>query len=501
MFEALDVRCSVRAFLVADGYFDDLKVVFCRAEEQVKVAERVEIAEVSASFFDFFVVCFEKDFRAAECVFDALVKEPGEDEAEHFVAEEVEGAHGFFFHGIDESCAVDEFAVLFLEREVEFGEVFRRNSHVRVKDHEDVAGCLVESFPDGVSFASAGSLVNEEDFFIGIFFYDVFDCCCAVVFVFFVDKDDFLSGPESRNALDDFLDVACFVAGRDDYRCGIVGKYRIFGAFACDDVFGEAECADEGQWRDVFVQEGRKKGNVFWHEQVASFLDHVKPVEVEEILNVVECEPILSAEAHFQFEFFCECKDRLPEVVVIGDYYFGVISADGAYGAECFPDIVEVADKVLHNNIVEWLGERFRVEVFGIHRVKMKMGIASACLGEHALAEVNANAVVRAECVEEVAVSGSEFENMLVGWDEKLVEFAQLGVIILVLAFFLVVVRGKLLEEGKFSHFCVICFVIGSMVRPCCARSCSSISLTRSWKVTAGCQPRCVRALVGSPRR
>lgn len=58
MFPAGDVGGAVGALAVADGQVDDLQVEFCRAEDQVEVAEGVEVAEVGTVRLDQFVILF-----------------------------------------------------------------------------------------------------------------------------------------------------------------------------------------------------------------------------------------------------------------------------------------------------------------------------------------------------------------------------------------------------------------------------------------------------------
>ena len=69
---AADVRLAVRARLVADGEVDDPQVEPRGAEEQVEVAERVELAEVRAAGGDPVVVAPEQHLRPAERVLHLL---------------------------------------------------------------------------------------------------------------------------------------------------------------------------------------------------------------------------------------------------------------------------------------------------------------------------------------------------------------------------------------------------------------------------------------------
>ena len=56
MFPAGDVGGSIGAFTVADGEVDDLSVQLCCAEDQVKIAEGIEIAKVGTVGGDLFVI-------------------------------------------------------------------------------------------------------------------------------------------------------------------------------------------------------------------------------------------------------------------------------------------------------------------------------------------------------------------------------------------------------------------------------------------------------------
>src|SRR5581483_2129286 len=72
--EARDLRLAVRARVVADGQVDDLQVQPRRAEQQVEVAERVEVAEVRAPRGDLLVAVPLERLRAAERVLHRLAE-------------------------------------------------------------------------------------------------------------------------------------------------------------------------------------------------------------------------------------------------------------------------------------------------------------------------------------------------------------------------------------------------------------------------------------------
>ena len=76
MLPAGDVGAAVGAFTVADGEVDDLAVEFGRAEDQVKIAEGVKVAEVGTVGGDLLILFFPHYFRTAKGIFDRLAEHP-----------------------------------------------------------------------------------------------------------------------------------------------------------------------------------------------------------------------------------------------------------------------------------------------------------------------------------------------------------------------------------------------------------------------------------------
>src|SRR5438105_13268664 len=68
--KAADLRVAVRARAVPDGQVDDLHVEARGAEQEIEVAEGIEVAEEGAVAGDAIVVLFVEDLRAAERVLD-----------------------------------------------------------------------------------------------------------------------------------------------------------------------------------------------------------------------------------------------------------------------------------------------------------------------------------------------------------------------------------------------------------------------------------------------
>src|SRR5438270_2629002 len=75
---------------VADGNFDDRYVQPGGAEEEVEIAERIEIPKMAAAGLDPLVIALEQHLGSAQRVADRLLEEPREHLAEEPVAEVVD---------------------------------------------------------------------------------------------------------------------------------------------------------------------------------------------------------------------------------------------------------------------------------------------------------------------------------------------------------------------------------------------------------------------------
>ena len=73
-----DVGCAVAALLVAHGYFHTLETQRARAEEQIEIAEGIEVAEVAAAGLEVLVIDFPDHLGATERDFEALAQQPWE---------------------------------------------------------------------------------------------------------------------------------------------------------------------------------------------------------------------------------------------------------------------------------------------------------------------------------------------------------------------------------------------------------------------------------------
>ncbi len=93
---------------VAYWHLDDRYPQAGRAEKQVEIAERVEVAEMLAPGLDLCVVRFEQHLRTAQRVTDRLFQKPREKLAEEPVADIVHELHGPLFHRVHEPRPIDE---------------------------------------------------------------------------------------------------------------------------------------------------------------------------------------------------------------------------------------------------------------------------------------------------------------------------------------------------------------------------------------------------------
>ena len=112
--EALDLYLAIGAGAVADGKVHDLHVLLGGAEEEIEVAEGIELAEVAAAGGEPFVVNAPEDLGAAEGVLVGLAEDEAERQAEEFVGIEIQQPHGLALHGArQETADLIETLVLF----------------------------------------------------------------------------------------------------------------------------------------------------------------------------------------------------------------------------------------------------------------------------------------------------------------------------------------------------------------------------------------------------
>src|SRR2546430_286782 len=78
MAETGDLRHTERATGIANGNLDNLQIKFGGPKDQIKVTERVEIAEIIPIGHNLKIMPARQHFCAAKCVREALVQQPTE---------------------------------------------------------------------------------------------------------------------------------------------------------------------------------------------------------------------------------------------------------------------------------------------------------------------------------------------------------------------------------------------------------------------------------------
>src|SRR5688500_3330873 len=98
----MDVGGAVRSRPVIHGNIDYTGSKYSSGEQQLEVAERVEVAEVFPPSDEPLVVAPREELRAAQAVADRDVKDKAQHLGEEDVAEMVEQSHRLPFHRIHE---------------------------------------------------------------------------------------------------------------------------------------------------------------------------------------------------------------------------------------------------------------------------------------------------------------------------------------------------------------------------------------------------------------
>src|SRR5262245_27690568 len=137
--ETRDLGLAVGAAGIADRNLDGLEAELGSAEDQLEVPERIEISEITARGLDPRIVGAPQRLGAAECVGEALRQQPGKEQREGLVGDEVEDAHRLLLHRINETRAVDELALARANRVPELRQLLRRHGEIGIEDHQDVA--------------------------------------------------------------------------------------------------------------------------------------------------------------------------------------------------------------------------------------------------------------------------------------------------------------------------------------------------------------------------
>ncbi len=76
MTEALDLGSAIGTVFITDGHLKHFQIKFHRAENQIKITERVEIAEIMAIGSKLIIMMLEHDLGPAQGVLKALAQKP-----------------------------------------------------------------------------------------------------------------------------------------------------------------------------------------------------------------------------------------------------------------------------------------------------------------------------------------------------------------------------------------------------------------------------------------
>src|SRR5213080_793036 len=109
MIKSLDVRCPINPLAITDRHINNLQVLSGSAEEQVEVAEGIEIAKVRTVCCYARIVSFPQHLGPAQCILYRLSEKPGKCKTKTLVTDQVEEPHRAVLHWIYEAYAVDEF--------------------------------------------------------------------------------------------------------------------------------------------------------------------------------------------------------------------------------------------------------------------------------------------------------------------------------------------------------------------------------------------------------
>src|SRR5207249_4150105 len=163
MLESLDFRLAIGPVTIPDRNFHDFQILLGRAEQEIEVAKRIEVAEEVSAGLDLLIVSLEQRLRPTEGVPESLLQEPGKDHAEDLVADQIEQAHRLARHGTHHAAPVSEFAMAFNDRVVKLGERLRIHAHVCVQDDEQLPRGRLESFAHRIALPNAFTLVDQPD--------------------------------------------------------------------------------------------------------------------------------------------------------------------------------------------------------------------------------------------------------------------------------------------------------------------------------------------------
>jgi hypothetical protein len=238
-----------------------------------------------------------------------------------------------------------------------FRELLRRHGQVGVQDHQHIALGGGETLGDRVSFPHAASLPDELDVPVRVRRDHPLDLFGRPVRGVSLDEDQLGVPSHPRGPGDRIGDVPLLVPRRNDNgtRKGFLGDVGRGGTG--DDVGDEREFSEEGEIHQDPVEEGGEEGDPDGQENLESFLDRLEAGQRKKVLEILQGQPILIRLRPLHSEPLAGPQDRLPQVVVVGDDHAGPLVAQIPDLLEGLLDILQVADHVGEDDIIERFGE------------------------------------------------------------------------------------------------------------------------------------------------
>src|SRR3989304_8111966 len=224
--KARNIRVPVAACSIMDGYFDDLEILLRGAEDQMQVAERIEVAEVRAVTRDRLIVFPKHRLRAAQSIGEALADQVTEDACKKTVAEQIERLHGVLLHRIDEPGAVDHFAFSTSDGVIKLRQGFGGHCEIGVQDNDDFAARGGQRLSHSIALAPPVLPYHLDVVRFGINSlhpYAFFICTIAGIPL---RKNDLLGMTKARHAHDSGLDIVALVSARNNDAHRVVGNAR-----------------------------------------------------------------------------------------------------------------------------------------------------------------------------------------------------------------------------------------------------------------------------------
>lgn len=85
MGESVDIRRAVRSILVSNRHLQNFKIQLRGAEQEIEVAEGIEVAEIVSVCHETKIVVPKQHFGSAQRIFDPLIEQPRERHAEKLI--------------------------------------------------------------------------------------------------------------------------------------------------------------------------------------------------------------------------------------------------------------------------------------------------------------------------------------------------------------------------------------------------------------------------------